>query len=158
MKEKTKQPKLVLEVNGRFLDGDKSKFRVGNIICMVTPPINEDFWQFRVKVDKDQSIVGFPKFSTIGIGFAKEDNWNTNLPYDTSTNHLWEHIKENKYFASIPDERCIQAIKMVQKAAKEWFQVEKDAENMIVFQNEPMLKDEDTGKILSKKEFKDRCP
>lgn len=157
MKAKEKQPKLILEVNGKFLDGDKNKFQVGNILFMVTPKINEDFWQFRVKVDKEQAIVGFPKFSTIGIGFAKEDDWNTNLPYSTPTNELWGHIKCNKYFASIPDERCIQAIKMVQKAAKEWFQVDENAKNLVIFQNEPMLKDENTGKILSKKEFKERC-
>ena len=157
MKAKTNKPKLVLEVNKKFIDGDKNIHKLGNAIVMVTPKLDEDYWQFRVKVDKDQAIVGFPKFSTIGIGFAKEVNWNTNLPYDTDTTHLWNHIKENKYYTSIPDELCLEAIKMVQKAAKEFFEAEKEMENMIVFGNEPMLKDEKTGKFLSKKEFKERC-
>jgi len=157
MKAKTSQPKLVLEINKKFIDGDKNTFKIGNTVAMVTPPLDEDYWQFRVKVDKDQAIVGFPKFSTIGIGFAKEDNWNTNLPYDTNTAHLWNHIKENKFYASISDELCLEAIKMVQKAAKDFFQAEKEMEEMIIFQNEPMLKDEKTGKFISKKEFKERC-
>ena len=152
----TKQ-KLLLEVNQKFVDGDKNKFRFGRAIVMVTPPLDEDYWQFRVKVDKDQAIVGFPKFSSIGIGFAKEDDWNTNLPSDTPTNELWNHIKRNKYFASIPDEICIKAIKMVQKAAGEFFRAQKEMEDTLVFGNEPFLKSETTGNFISKKEFQENC-
>lgn len=83
---------------------------------MVTPPINEDFWIFRVKVSEHQAIVGFPKFMTIGIGFAVEDDdWNTNLPYTSDAEELYEHIKGNK--GSEPTkEDCIAAIKMIQDA------------------------------------------
>lgn len=154
---KAKQPKLTLEINGKFIDGDKNRIQRGNITFLVTPPLNEDFWQFRVMVDKEQAIVGFPKFGTIGIGFAKEDSWNTNLPWNSSTEKIWNHIKGNKYFASIPDETCIKAIKIIQKAAKEYFHAENEAEEMLIMQNEPMLMDEKTKKFLSKKEFKQRC-
>ena len=152
----TKQ-KLVLEVNQKFVDGDKNIFKFGNSTVMVTPPLDEDYWQFRVMVDKDQAIVGFPKFSSIGIGFAKEDDWNTNLPSDTPTNELWNHIKRNKYFASIPDDVCIRAIKMVQKAAGEFFRAQKEMEDTLVFGNEPFLKSETTGNFITKKEFQENC-
>jgi len=52
---------------------------------MMTPPINDEWWLFRVKLSDEQAVVGFPKFGTIGIGFAKEDDWNTNLPYTCDT-------------------------------------------------------------------------
>lgn len=158
MKAKKDTFKLQLEVNKKYIDGDENNVLLfGKIPAMITPPLDEDYWQFRVKVDKDQAIVGFPKFGSIGVGFAKEDNWNTNLPSSYSTEIIWEHIKENKRYASIPDERCKKAIKMIQKAAKEFQQAELDAENLIILANEPKLKDEKTGKALSLKEFISRC-
>ena len=154
---KAKPFKLILEVNEKFIDGDKNKIELFGVTALVTPPLDEDYWQFRVKVSDEQSILGFPKFYTIGIGFALEDDWNTNLPYNTHAKSIWEHIKHNKHYASIPDQRCIEAIKMVQKAAADMFQAEKEAEELIIFQNEPQLQDEATGQFLTPKEFKKRC-
>jgi hypothetical protein len=87
---------------------------------MLTPPVSEDYWLFRVRVGNGQAIVGFPKFRTIGIGFAQEEDWNTNFPYTCTTEETWEHIKHNKGDAAIADEDCIQAIRMVQDAAREY--------------------------------------
>ena len=78
--------------------------------------INEDYWLFRVKVSDKQSIIGFPKFCTIGIGFAKENDWNTNLPYTCKADEIFNHISHNKGDDSIPNERCIKAIEIVQAA------------------------------------------
>ncbi len=157
MKNANKKGKLILEVNKKYIDGNTTNFKIGKTTIMITPPIDEDYWQFRVKVDKEQAIVGFPKFNTIGIAFAKEDDWNTNLPYNSSTDEIWEHIKVNKYFASISDEDCIKAIKMVQNAAKEYKRAEKEMEDMLVFNNEPFLKSESKGNFISKTEFKNAC-
>lgn len=154
---KAKQPKLILEVNRKFIDGDKNLVQIGNVTAMVTPPINEDYWQFRVKVSDEQAIIGFPKFHTIAIGFALEDDWNTNLPYNSHTKSIFEWIKKNKYYASIPDKTCLEAIKMVQKAATDLFDAEREAEELIIFQNEPQLKSEETGQFLTVKEFKKNC-
>lgn len=155
---KAKAFKLTLEVNQKFIDGDKNNVLLfGKIPAMITPPLDEDYWQFRVMVNDEQAIIGFPKFGTIGIGFAKEDDWNTNLPYSYSTQTLWEHIKVNKYFASIPDERCLKAIKMVQKVATEMKQAELEADEMIILQNEPKLLSEITNKVMDIKEFKKKC-
>lgn len=148
---------LVLEINPELLEGDENNFQIGNMKFIVTPPLDEDYWQFRVKVHDDQAIVGFPKMMTIGIGFAKEDNWNLNLPYkNTRAEDLYEYIKANKRYASIPDELCIKAIKMIQKVAGEMEKMERESENIIARSVVPALFDED-GKELSKKEFKERC-
>lgn len=88
----------------------------GEAVVMFTPPISEDYWAYRVVVGDDQAIVGFPKYTTIGIGFAKEEDWNTNLPYTCGTEEIWHHIDHNKGDDAIPDERCIEAIRMVQEA------------------------------------------
>lgn len=86
---------------------------------MITPPISEDYWAYRVRVADGQAIVGFPKFSTIGIGFAVEEDWNTNLPYDCSAEQIYEHIEHNRGNESISRETCIAAIRLIQDAVLE---------------------------------------
>ena len=92
----------------------------GGQTAVITPPIDEDYWLFRVKVSRYQAIVGFPKFSTIGVGFAKEKDWNTNLPYRCKPEEIWQHIKHNKGTRAATDEECIRAIEMVCAAAHQW--------------------------------------
>jgi len=85
---------------------------------MITPPINDDYWAWRVKLSDAQAIVGFPKFMTIGIGFAQEEDWNTNLPYTCETEEIFRHIAHNKGDDSISDDACRTAIDMVRAAAR----------------------------------------
>lgn len=86
---------------------------------MLTPPIDEDYWLYRVRLTETQAVVAFPKFGTIGIGFAQEDDWNTNLPHTCETRKIFDHIAHNKGDESISDLDCIAAIEMVQTAVKE---------------------------------------
>jgi len=84
----------------------------------MTPPITEDYWTYRVVVADGQAIVGFPKFNTIGIGFAVEEDWNTNLPYSVAAEELLEHIGHNRGSDDISDETCLEAIRLIQAAAR----------------------------------------
>ena len=86
--------------------------------AMLTPSIDEGYWAYRVKVSETQAIVGFPKFLTIGIGFAQEEDWNTNLPYTCDAEEIYQHIAHNKGDDAISREHCIAAIRMIQDAAK----------------------------------------
>jgi hypothetical protein len=94
------------------------------VTALFTPPINSDYWAYRVVVADGQAVVGFPKFGTIGVGFAVEDyDWNTNLPYTTEAEDICQHIWENRG-PNIPntvDEklRIMQAIELIRTAAKE---------------------------------------
>jgi len=88
--------------------------------AMLTPLIDEGYWLFRVRVSDKQAIVGFPKFFTIGIGFAVEEDWNTNFPYTCTAEEIYDHIEHNKADDSISRERCIEAIEMVRAAAAEY--------------------------------------
>lgn len=103
---------LKLEVRGQE---DKTG-RVGPF--MITPGIDEDYWAYRVRLSDTQAVVGFPKFSTIGIGFAQEEDWNTNLPYTCSAEEIYEHIDHNKGDGSITREDCVAAIRLIQDAIK----------------------------------------
>lgn len=103
-------PELVLETKAQ-------RDETANIgLVSITPPIDEDYWLFRVALTEKQAVVGFPKFGTIGIGFAQEEDWNTNLPYTCDAGQIFEHIKHNKGDESIPDEDCLTAIRMIQDA------------------------------------------
>jgi hypothetical protein len=83
---------------------------------MLTPKIGGDYWMYRVVLSGGQAVVGFPKFDTVGIGFAAETDWNTNLPHTCDADVIFDHIRHNKGDESIPDEDCIAAIRMIQDA------------------------------------------
>jgi hypothetical protein len=109
--------KLQLEVNQRFAKA-KDSIEVGNgQTLLITPPLDEDYWAFRVKLKGKQAIVAFPKFGTIGCGFAKEKDWNTNLPISCGAEEIYEHIKHNKQNSTITREQCIEAIQLIQSVA-----------------------------------------
>lgn len=111
------ETKLQLEINPEIVDKTPI-FEAGGIKAMITPPIGEEYWAYRVKLSEEQAILGFPKFGVIGIGFAKEEDWNTNLPSGYDTIGIFDHIKHNKGDDSIADSDCIEAIKMIQQAVK----------------------------------------
>lgn len=87
---------------------------------MITPPIDEAYWYWRVMLEGDQAILGFPKFNTIGIGFAQEEDWNTNLPFSCSAQKIFDHIQHNKGHDGITDVDCLAAIEMVRQAARQF--------------------------------------
>jgi hypothetical protein len=107
---------LQVEINQKFVKAN-TDINVGGITLTITPPLDEDYWLFRVKLHEDQAIVAFPKFSTFGVGFAQEDDWNTNLPYQCDAQQIYDHIKHNKKYDEITDEQCIEAIRLIQDAA-----------------------------------------
>jgi hypothetical protein len=91
----------------------------------ITPPINETYWLCRVNLFKDQSILAFPKFFTIGIGFAQEEDWNTNLPYSCTAEEIADHIGHNRKYQEITDEQIIEAINLI----KDYIEKSKKAKN-----------------------------
>lgn len=110
--------KLILEINQNAEAIEKANDgKLLNGRVLITPPVGEDYWLMRVKISDEQAIVGFPKFGTIGIGFAKEEDWNTNLPYLVPIQRLWEHIRHNKGDKRIPKKRCLEAIALIQAEA-----------------------------------------
>lgn len=90
--------------------------QIGPLI--MTPSVNEDYWSYRVRLTDRQAVIGFPKFHTIGIGFAVEEDWNTNLPFSCGTEEIYEHIEHNRGDASITREDCIAAIALIQERAR----------------------------------------
>ena len=111
------------ENNPLFLEVNTANVKDDGIIAsgriLVTPSVGEkDYWVLRVKLSKKQSIIAFPKFLTLGVGFSKETNWNTNLPYSCEIDKIFNHIKQNKGSKTISDENCIKAIKMIQNFIK----------------------------------------
>lgn len=81
---------------------------------MITPPLDAGYFIARVPLFQDQAIVCFPKFGTIGCGFAQEEDWNTNLPLGLDAERIYSHIKHNKKYAEISDEQCLNAIRELQ--------------------------------------------
>jgi len=116
-KVEKKKKELQLEVNPDYIPKSPG-FNLGGLNVMITPPIGEDYWCLRVKLTNKQSIIGFTKFSTIGIGFAVETDWNTNLPYQCDTEEIYNHIEHNRGDSKITKAMCLEAIKMIQTASK----------------------------------------
>ena len=119
--------KLKLEISeqlGKVLDiAEKSTHKIKGVTILVTPSIGEDYWAFRVKLSEKQAILGFPKFMTIGVGFAVEDDWNTNLPYSCDKMKIYNHIRCNQKVEGdkhIKLQDVVSAIELVQAAALEY--------------------------------------
>lgn len=108
---------MKVEANQNCFD-TTGKFAGG--LIMITPAIGEDYWLFRVHLYKDQYLLAFPKFTTIGIGFAKEEDWNTNLPYTSKATEICEHIWHNRLYVHIEKSQVVEAIKMLQAITKRW--------------------------------------
>ena len=109
-----------VEFNAKFERSDDT-LGFAKTVVMITPPLNADYWLFRVPLHKDQSIVGFPKFGTIGIGFAiEEKDWNTNLPFNFSPEKIYDHINVNKKYEEITKADCIEAIAVIIERCKEY--------------------------------------
>jgi hypothetical protein len=107
---------LILET--RTEENGTPVIKSGGVEIAFTPSIGENYWCYRVRLSDKQAVVGFPKFSTIGIGFAVEKaDWNTNLPYHVPVEKLFQHIKHNKGSRRIKDADVRTAIEMIQTAA-----------------------------------------
>ena len=91
---------------------------VAGALAAITPMVHEDYWTYRVRVSEDQAILGFPKFSTISVGFAQEKDWNTNLPYTCTTTAIRDHIGHNRGDDRIANEVIDQAIALIQEAIR----------------------------------------
>jgi hypothetical protein len=89
--------------------------RIGPVA--LTPPVGEDYWTYRVGLSEAQAVIGFPKFGTIGIGFAVEEDWNTNLPYSCSAKEIRKHIWHNRADQSITKEMVEKAVELIRQAA-----------------------------------------
>lgn len=107
---------LVLE--RRNQDNRTPAFNAGSgARLMITPKLGDDYWAYRVLLSERQAIVGFPKFVTVCIGFAVEEDWNANLPYRCEVEEIFQHIKPNKGDDAIADDDVRKAIEMVRDAA-----------------------------------------
>ena len=105
--------KLAVQINRRFVEANTTLW--GGAL-LVTPPLDEDYWLMRVPVSRTQAIVAFPKFGTVGIGFQRETDWNTNLPYTCETEEIYNHIQHNRGSRSITRATCLEAIRLLQSA------------------------------------------
>jgi hypothetical protein len=103
-----------LEINPSHVDRSPRLGPAHELI--MTPPIGEDYWAYRVAVSDNQAVIGFKKFGMIGIGFQYEEDWNTNLPSSSQAEEIYEHIKHNSLGA--PKDECIAAIKLIQEAVR----------------------------------------
>jgi len=107
------------EVNSNFVEDSQVKSLAIKGI-LITPPIGEDYWLYKVQLTKDQAVIGFPKFGVIGIGFLVEKgSWNTNLPSNCDAETIYNHIKCNKGNTNIKKQDCIKAIKLIQNTIRE---------------------------------------
>ena len=107
---------MEVEFNKKFKKTNTTFNLKGGGVAMVTPPLDEDYWIFRVKLFKDQAIVAFPKFMTFGVGFAiEDDDWNTNFPYTCTPTEICNHIWKNKKYEEITRQQVIEAIVAIQE-------------------------------------------
>jgi hypothetical protein len=109
----TKENPMTLRLERR--DQADETPQIGGIA--LTPAVSEEYWSYRVGLTEAQAVIGFPKFGTIGIGFAVEEDWNTNLPYTVPTEQIRQHIWHNRADERITKEMVDEAIDLIRHAA-----------------------------------------
>lgn len=107
-----------LEMNKNIVEiFEKHVQETQNARILIGGTCEEEDILFKVTLYKEQALIAFPKFTTIAIGFAvEEDDWNTNLPYTCDAEEIYNHIKVNKKYKEIKKKDCIKAIQLLQKA------------------------------------------
>lgn len=75
----------------------------------------QENWIARVALADGQALIAFPKFGTVGIGFEREKDWNTNLPCSCEAGEIYEHIKHNKGSAKISKAQCLKGIEALRE-------------------------------------------
>lgn len=111
---------LVLERKAQADETQKYVDADGVVLGLVTPTLNEEYWAYRVRLTERQAVIGFPKFTTIGIGFAVEDeDWNTNLPWTVEATTIAGHIEKNKGDDAITRWDIVAAVTLIQDAVRE---------------------------------------
>jgi hypothetical protein len=106
--------KITIEVNESFVQAQDSFVAVGNVPVLITPPLDEDYFIARVRLTRGQAVQVFPKFEIIGCGFAKEKDWNTNLPIACTAEQIADHIWHNRRYKVITRKQLIKAIVALQ--------------------------------------------
>jgi hypothetical protein len=109
-----------LEVNPTAIKENAPIVLAGGGAVMITPPISGEYWLARVRITQRQAIVCFSKFGTIGVGFQRESDWNTNLPYTCPAEEIYEHIAHNKGRNKATKDDCVSAIKLIQEFAHQF--------------------------------------
>jgi hypothetical protein len=109
-----KTKKIVIEVNASFAKA-KDTFMTKDGVVSITPPLDEDYFIARVRLFRDQAVQIFPKFGTIGCGFAKEKDWNTNLPIGCAAGKTADHIWHNRKYKRITRKQVVKAITVLQE-------------------------------------------
>jgi len=104
---------LILEIKNQ--EDRTLSLSSGNQVIIATPDLNENYWSYRVRLSDNQAVLGFPKMATIGIGFEKEEDWNTNLPWWAPSDKILKHIIVNKGDSSIENKDVLTAIKMIRE-------------------------------------------
>lgn len=108
-----------LEMNKNIVEVfEKHLQETQNANVLIGGTCDEEDILFKIKLHKEQALIAFPKFTTIAIGFAEEEDWNTNLPYTSDAEEIYNHIKVNKKYKEITKQNCIKAIKWLQKACQ----------------------------------------
>ena len=114
MKRKSQGARLTVEVNVNFVEAGTAFPIPGGGTFIVTPPLDGDYFIARVVLHKDQAVQIFPKFMTIGCGFAiEEGSWNTNLPLAWNTDELVDHIWKNRKYEEITKEMVAEAVDLL---------------------------------------------
>jgi hypothetical protein len=97
----------------------KDVTKVNEYVFVMRPDVTEN-WIARVPLANGQALIAFPKFGTVGIGFEKETDWNTNLPVTCSATTIYDHIKHNKGSRKITEEECLAAIEELRRIGCEY--------------------------------------
>lgn len=110
--------KLALETNPRNCLDVQLHLPTGPLL-MMTAPLGSDCWLFRVTLEKKLVLAAVPQFGGVNICLQAKDAGDCNMPYESDAAKILRAFRA-RVKKSVADGRCLEAIRMLQAAVKEW--------------------------------------
>ena len=110
--------KLIIETNPRnCLD---LQFHLpSRALLMITAPLQDDCWLFRVRLAKDIVLAAVPVFGGININLQSKKAGNSYMPYEAKGADILDTFCACTTNSPL-DGKCLKATKMLQKKVKTW--------------------------------------
>jgi hypothetical protein len=88
-------------------------------LLMITAPLQDDCWLFRVRLAEDIVLAAVPVFGGVNINLQSKESVECYMPYEAEGADILDTFRARTKNAQL-DGKCLKAIDMLQEEIKKW--------------------------------------